>query len=35
MKAQIVPLRSLALAQQQADHAVFDGTVVAFSICLS
>jgi hypothetical protein len=35
MKAQIVPLRSLALTQQQADHAALDGMVVAFFIRLT
>jgi hypothetical protein len=35
MKAQIVSLRSLALTQQQADHAALNGMVVAFSIHLS
>jgi hypothetical protein len=35
IKTQIVSLRSLALTQQQADHATLDGMVVAFSIHLS
>jgi hypothetical protein len=34
MKAQIVPLHSLALSQQTVDHASLDGMVIASIVVL-